>query len=242
MLSRKQERINDLKAVLVPCAAVVGTLAYLIFIEPDLGSATMLVLVAGVMTFAAGLHWKYIVAGGVVGAAGLGIGIATAPYRWERVRAWWAIWSDPAAADSLGSNFQLDQSLVAIGSGGLTGVGLGQGQAKALYVPASHTDFIFSVIGEELGLLGTGLLLVAFLVIFWRGLRAAVQAPDRFGFYIALGITSLIVLQAMTNMAVCLGLLPTKGLPLPLISYGGSSLLASMIALGLLFNVSQHSN
>jgi len=227
--------------VLAPCGVVVLTLAWLIYIEPDLGSSAMLVLVAGVMIFAAGLHWKYITIGGVTALAALVIGVVATPYRWERVRAWLAIWSDPAS-EALGANFQLDQSLLAIGSGGLTGAGLGQGYQKAFYVPASHTDFIFSVIGEELGLIGTSVLVVAFLLIFWRGMRAAVRAPDRFGYYLALGVTSLIVFQALTNMAVCLGLLPTKGLPLPLISYGGSSLLASMTALGLLFNVSQHSN
>jgi cell division protein FtsW len=142
----------------------------------------------------------------------------------------------------LGASFQLNQSLIAVGSGGLTGAGLGQGHQKAFYIPAAHTDFIFSVIGEELGLIGTATLLLAFLLIFWRGLRAATRAPDRFGFYLALGISNLLVLQALVNMGVCLGLLPTKGLPLPFISYGGSSLMASMAATGLLLNVSQHSN
>jgi len=241
MLSRKERQVNDFWSVILPCAAVVGTLSGLILLEPDLGSALMLALVAGLMVFAAGLRWSYIGGAALGGVAIAGVAIAAAPYRLERVRAWWGIWSDPSA-DCLGANFQLDQSLVAIGSGGLWGVGFGQGQQKAFYVPASHTDFIFSVVGEELGLIGTVLLLAAFLLIFWRGMRAAVRAPDRFGFYVALGITGLVVLQALTNMAVCTGLLPTKGLPLPLISYGGSSLLASMLAVGLLLNVSQHSN
>ena len=122
------------------------------------------------------------------------------------------------------------------------GTGFGLGQQKAHYLPASHTDFIFSVIGEEFGLIGTVVMLLAFLVIFWRGIRTAMRVQDRFGFFLALGITHLIVLQALVNMCVCLGLLPTKGLPLPLISYGGSSLLISMTAMGLLLNVSQHSN
>lgn len=240
LLSRKAARVNA-AAVLVPSALVVGSLAVLVLVEPDLGSAAMLVLVAAVMTFVAGLRWKYI---GVAAAAGvvlLASAIVIAPYRWERVAGWWNVWTDPSA-ESRGANFQLDQSLLAIGAGGLVGVGLGQGQQKAFYVPASHTDFIFSVVGEELGLAGTLALLGAYLILFWRGLRAAVRAPDRFGFYLGMGLTCLLVLQALTNMAVCLGLLPTKGLPLPLISYGGSSLLASMIALGTLINISQHSN
>ena len=111
-----------------------------------------------------------------------------------------------------------------------------------MYIPAPHNDFIFAVIGEELGLFGTLLVLAAFLLLFWRGLRAAVRAPDRFGFYLALGVTTLLVLQALVHMGVCVGLLPTKGLTLPMISYGGSSLLATMIGVGLLLNVSQHSN
>jgi cell division protein FtsW len=121
-------------------------------------------------------------------------------------------------------------------------VGFGQGQQKAFFLPAAHTDFIFSVVGEELGLVGTVLLVAAVAILFWRGLRAAVAAPDRFGFYVALGGTSLIVLQSLIHIGVCAGLLPTKGLPFPFLSYGGSSLIASFVAVGLILNVSQHSN
>ncbi|HKQ59743.1 MAG TPA: putative lipid II flippase FtsW [Candidatus Polarisedimenticolaceae bacterium] len=236
MLSRKEEQIDDVWSVHGPCLAVIGTMATLVVIEPDLGSAVMLVLVAGVMIFVAGLRWKYVLV--VLGLCALGLvaSLLAQPYRLERIRAF----LDPSA-DALGSSFQLSQSLIAVGSGGLAGVGLGQGQQKAYYIPAAHTDFIFSVIGEELGLIGTVLLLGAFLTLFWRGMRTARRAPDRFGFYVALGLTSMLVLQALLNMGVCVGLLPTKGLPLPFISYGGSSLLASMIATGLLLNVSQHS-
>jgi cell division protein FtsW len=242
MLSRKEDRVNDPWSVPIPCMAVVGTLAFLIVVEPDLGSGVLLVAVACLMTFIAGLRWRYVGALCAVGAVGFAAGVVAEPYRLQRVVAWLRILSDPSSADAQGANFQLLQSLIAVGRGGVTGVGLGQGQQKAFFVPASHTDFIFSIIGEELGFLGSMALLVTFLLIFWRGLRAAVKAPDRFGFYLALGITCLLVTQALTNMCVCLGLLPTKGLPLPLISYGGSSLLASMAGLGLLFNVSQHSN
>ena len=142
----------------------------------------------------------------------------------------------------LGTNFQLNQSLIALGSGGLTGAGLGQGQQKAYYLYGAHTDFIYSVTGEEFGIIGTIGILLTFLVIFWRGVRAAWRAPDRFGFYLALGVTSMIVIQAFVNIGVCVGFLPTKGLPLPLVSYGGSSLVVSMTAIGVLLNVSQHSN
>lgn len=237
MLSRKEDQINDFWRVPLPCLGVVGTLALLVVVEPDLGSAVMLVAVVCVMIFVAGLSFKAIGAVGLIGAVGFVIAVFAESYRVQRIKAF----LDPTW-DALGVNFQLNQSLIAIGSGGLHGVGLGQGQQKAYFLPAVHTDFIYSVIGEELGLIGTGLLLCAFLVIFWRGTRAAVRAPDRFGFYLALGITNLLVLQGLINMGVCLGLLPTKGLPLPFISYGGSSLVASMAATGLLLNVSQHSN
>lgn len=237
MLARKEERVNEFWTVPAPCMGIVGVMAFLILIEPDLGSAAILVLVACVMIFTAGLNLKYVGLVAGVGIAGLIGSVIAEPYRWTRIQAFF----NPAL-DAQGASFQLKQSLIALGNGGLTGAGLGHGYQKAFYLPAAHTDFIFSVIGEELGLLGTASLLLAFLVIFWRGMRAAHRAPDRFGFYLALGLTSLLVLQALTNMCVCLGLLPTKGLPLPFISYGGSSLLASMVATGLLLNVSQHSN
>jgi cell division protein FtsW len=237
LLSRREERVNDLWTVPVPCLTVTGSLAFLVVLEPDLGSAAMLVVVACLMLFVAGLNWRYllVLAGGA--ACALVVGILAKPYRLERVRAFF-----DRDADPLRGSFQLHQSLIAVGSGGLTGVGLGQGQQKAFYLPAAHTDFIFSVVGEEAGLVGCVTLVAAFLLLFWRGIRSALRAPDRFGFFLALGLTLLLVLQAMVNMAVCVGLLPTKGLPLPFISYGGSSLLASMLAMGILLNVSQHSN
>ena len=237
ILARKEERVNEFWTVPAPCMGIIGVMAFLILVEPDLGSAAILVLVACVMIFTAGLNVKYVGLVTGVGIAGLVGSVIAEPYRWTRIQAFF----NPAL-DAQGASFQLKQSLIALGNGGLTGAGLGHGYQKAFYLPAAHTDFIFSVIGEELGLLGTGGLLLAFLVIFWRGMRTAHRAPDRFGFYLALGLTSLLVLQALTNMCVCLGLLPTKGLPLPFISYGGSSLLASMVATGLLLNVSQHSN
>jgi cell division protein FtsW len=237
VLSRKQEQVNEFRLVGGPCLVAVGILAWLVLIEPDLGTAVLIVAVAGVMHFVAGLRWRTVGLVGALGILALAGGIFAQPYRLQRLKAF----IDPAS-DALGTNYQLNQSLIAIGSGGWSGVGLGQGQQKALYIPHSHTDFIFSVIGEELGLIGTAALLVAFMLIFWRGLRAASRAPDPFGFYLAVGLTCLLVIQALVNMAVCLGMLPTKGLSLPLISYGGSSMLASMMALGLLLNVSQHSN
>jgi cell division protein FtsW len=237
MLSKKEDRINEPATVLVPSLAVVGVLSALVLVEPDLGTVMMLAAVSFVMLFSAGLRWRYVGAAAALGIVVLAVGVALKPYRLERIKTF----LDPSV-DKLGASFQLNQSLIAVGSGGLTGTGLGQGRGKAFYIPAAHTDFIYSVIGEELGMLGTVGLLLAFLVVFWRGMRAATRAPDRFGFYLALGMTSLIVFQALINMGVCVGLLPTKGLPLPFISYGGSSLLASMAAIGLVLNVSLHSN
>lgn len=237
MLSRKEKQVNDFAAVLLPCLVTVGAAALLVVIEPDLGSGTMLVLVASTMLFAAGLRWTYVASFGLLALIGFAVSILAKPYRIERIRSY----LDPNL-EPLGSSFQLNQSLIAIGSGGLTGAGLGHSTAKAYYLPAAHTDFIFSVVGEELGLVGCSLLLTGFLVLYLRGMRTAVHAPDRFGFYLALGMTHLLVLQALVNICVCLGLLPTKGMPLPFISYGGSSLVASMLAMGLLLNVSKYSN
>ena len=236
VLSRKQEQVNDLWAVPLPSLLVVGTMALLIVVEPDLGSAVIPMAAAGVMLFVAGMRLRYAAAFAAVGAVGFTIAVIAEPYRIARVLNFTNPWSDP-----FDKGYQLCQSLIALGNGGLTGMGLGGGGQRALFLPAPHTDFIFSVIGEDFGLVGCLTVLGAFLLIFWRGLRAAMRAPDRFGFYLALGITSMLVLQGLINMSVCLGLVPTKGLPLPFISYGGSSLLISMAAMGLLMNVSLHS-
>lgn len=238
MLSRKGDQVNEPSAVALPCLAVVGTLSFLTAIEPDLGSAVMIAAVPFLMLFVAGLQLRYVIAAGALGVTGLAAAVVAEPWRLERIR---TVVFGPGQ-DALGSGFQLTQSLIAVGSGGIAGAGPGQGQQKALFLPAPHTDFIFSVIGEELGLIGTGVLLLAFLILFWRGMRTALRAPDRFGFFLALGLTNLIVLQALINMGVCIGVLPTKGIPLPFISYGGSSLLMTMIATGLLLNVSQYAD
>ncbi len=236
-LSRKEEQINEPWSVLVPCVVPVLGMAFLVAIEPDLGTAVMLAATAFVMLFVAGLRLKYVGLIAAVGLAAVLVLVLVEPYRIVRILTYF----NPSQ-DTQGAGFHLAQSRIAVGSGGLTGVGLGQGQQKAFYLPAAHTDFIYSVVGEELGLVGTTLLLAAFLVLFWRGLRTALRAPDRFGFYLALGATSLITIQGLVHMGVCLGILPTKGLTLPMVSYGGSSLVATTLAVGLLLNVSQQSN
>ncbi len=237
VLAKRETEVNNLRRVALPAALALGPMAFLIVIEPDLGSALMLAVTAFVMLFVAGLRWKYVGAVAGVGVACLVGAVIAEPYRMQRI----LTFLNPAE-DTRKAGFQLAQSLIALGSGGVTGTGWGQGQQKAFYLPAAHTDFLYSVVGEELGLLGTSLLLVTFALLFWRGMRAAAGAPDRFGYYLALGITTLVVFQGLIHMGVCLGLLPTKGLPLPFLSYGGSSLVATMAATGLLVSVSRHSN
>jgi len=158
-------------------------------------------------------------------------------WRLERLRVYLDPWQDPQ-----GRGFQAIQSLIAIGSGGVTGVGFAQGKQKLFFLPEPHTDFIFAVISEELGLIGALALIAVFGVILWRGLRAASNCPSGFGRLLAIGFTVMVVGQALVNMSVVVGLLPTKGIPLPLVSYGGSSLLMSLVAVGILLNITQHSS
>jgi cell division protein FtsW len=161
--------------------------------------------------------------------------LVSEPYRQRRLTAFLDPWADP-----LGAGFQIIQARIAVGSGGLTGRGLMEGVQKLFYLPEPHTDFIYAVIGEELGLIGATVILICFCLIAWRGLRIAARAEDRFGSLLALGLTTMIAVQAYVNMSVVLGLLPTKGIPLPLVSNGGSSLLVSLLGMGMLLNVSQH--
>jgi len=162
--------------------------------------------------------------------------LVSAPYRRRRLLAFWDPWADP-----LGDGFQIIQSLIAVGTGGVFGRGLMEGVQKLFYLPEPHTDFIFAVIGEELGLMGATGVLACFCLIGWRGLRISLRAQDSFGSLVALGITSMIVVQAFVNISVVLGLMPTKGIPLPLVSNGGSSMLMNLLAVGVLLNISQHS-
>ncbi len=163
--------------------------------------------------------------------------VISSPYRFRRLMTFWDPWADP-----LGDGFQIIQSLIAIGTGGLAGRGLMQGVQKLFYLPEPHTDFIYSVISEELGLIGAVLTLLCFCVIAWRGLRVAMSAPDPFGSFVALGLTTMVAVQAFVNISVVLSMMPTKGIPLPLVSSGGSSLLINLVGLGVLLNVSQHAS
>ena len=237
LLERRMHRINEIGYALVPIGIVLGVLVGLILIQPDFGTAMSLLVIAAVMVFAAGLNYVYIT--GVVLAAVplVGILVMGTGYRRRRVLAFLDPWQDP-----LGDGYQIIQSLIAVGTGGISGRGLMNGVQKLFYLPEPHTDFIYSVIAEELGLIGATAVLACFCVITWRGLRVALRAPDGFGSFLALGLTTMVAVQAFLNISVTLGLLPTKGIPLPFVSAGGSSLLINLVGMGILLNVSQHAS
>jgi cell division protein FtsW len=235
MLERRRHRINELGYSLLPIGIVVGGLAVLIVVEPDFGTSMSLLAVVGVMVFAAGFSYRYLFGGLLLMLPALYVVLMSADYRRRRLLIFLNPWSDPQ-----GDGFQIIQSLIAVGTGGVWGKGLMNGVQKLFYLPEPHTDFIYSVISEELGLIGATVVLLCFCVIAWRGIRTAMRAPDGFGAYLALGITMMVVLQAFFNISVVLGLVPTKGIPLPLVSNGGSSLLINLLAVGVLLNISQH--
>ena len=237
LLERRMQRINDLGYALVPIAVLVMCLVGLILVEPDFGTAMSLALIAGVMVFAAGLDYTVIVGAALVLVPTIGILVLSSPYRRRRFSTFLNPWEDP-----LGGGFQIIQSLIAVGTGGVFGKGLMNGVQKLFFLPEPHTDFIYSVISEELGLIGATVVLACFCVITWRGLLVALRAPDRFGAFLALGLTTMIAIQAFVNISVVLGLMPTKGIPLPFVSAGGSSLLINLLGMGVLLNVSQHAS
>ena len=235
MLERRMHRINDLSYSLTPIAIVAGLLCTLIVLQPDYGTSISLLLIVAMMVFAAGLHYRYILGAGLLATPVLAWVMLSADYRIRRLTAFLDPWADP-----LGSGFQIIQSQIAVGTGHIFGRGLMGGVQKLFYLPEPHTDFIFAVIGEELGLVGTTAIVICFAIIAWRGMHIATRAEDGFGSFIAIGLTTMIAFQALVNMSVVLGLMPTKGIPLPLVSNGGSSLLISLLAIGILLNISQH--
>ena len=235
MLERRMHRIDDLSYSLLPIGLILGLVVALILLQPDFGTSISLALVVAVMVFAAGLHYRYFVGLALVALPAIYIVLVSAPYRRRRLLAFWNPWADP-----LGDGFQIIQSLVAVGTGGVFGRGLMAGGQKLFYLPEPHTDFIYAVISEELGLVGATAILICFCVIAWRGLRIAARAEDMFGSFVALGLTTMIAAQAFVNISVVLGLMPTKGIPLPLVSFGGSSLLINLLGMGVLLNISQH--
>lgn len=235
-LARREDRINELATTLLPLACVLCLFAGLILLGRDFGTATMVLLVGFGMIFVAGVAWRHIALISIPLVPAIMVFGFSAAYRRDRVFAF----LNPEA-DPLGKGFQALQSLIALGTGGIGGLGIGNGRQKLFFLPQPHTDFIFSIVGEELGFLGAILLICAFAFLVWRGFRVARYCDDRFAFYAALGLTLMIALQALINMSVALCLLPTKGIGLPLVSYGGSSLIASLVAIGILLNLSQQS-
>lgn len=233
-IDRKPGRI-DQRQVLVPALGATALLAGLVVLQPDLGTAVMLAAGAALLLFLAGLSWRWVFAGLALAAPALCYLALSARYRRERL----LTFLDPER-DPLGSGFQALQSLIAVGSGGIAGLGPGKSLQKLYFLPYSHSDFIYSIVAEELGMIGALGVVLLFVLLLWRGLRAGWRAPDALGRYLAWGLTSIIVLQALFNISVATALLPTKGIPLPYLSYGGSSLVVSLVAAGVLLNVSQH--
>ncbi len=225
---------DDFLQTILPAVGPILLFVLLIVLQPDLGTSVDIVLVATAILFVAGLSWKWLVVGGAAALPVLYLLISHVSYRQARLMAF----LNPDA-DPLGSGFQLLQSLIAVGSGGFTGVGLMESKQKLFYLPEAHTDFIYAVICEELGFIGAVLVITLFGIYAWRGLRAAFTAPDSFGRLLALGITAMVLSQALINFVVVLGMVPTKGIPLPFVSYGGSSLLVMLLATGVLLNISQ---
>jgi cell division protein FtsW len=234
LIEKKEERVNEL-SFLIPAGFFTVLTAALILLEPDMGTAVLLCATFFLMIFLAGLSWRYIVAAlALVPPVLIGL-VMMEPYRRARL----FTFLDPER-DPLGNGFQALQSLIAVGSGGIFGLGPGKSVQKMFFLPHPESDFIYSIVAEELGMIGALALAAAFGVLAWRGLRAGAKAPDAFGRYLGWGLTGVLVMQALINVSVTIALLPTKGIPLPFISYGGSSLVVTLCICGVLLNVSQH--
>jgi cell division protein FtsW len=238
-LTKRQDEIGDLKRTVLPSLLILGLLGALVFREPDLGTTIVLCAIFSVVFFSAGAKLTHLAP---IAAGLLMVGVAAlvfAPWRMQRLVAFIDPCSQENAADT---GYQVCQSLYAIGSGGVFGLGFAQSQQKLFYLPYPYSDFIFSVVGEELGLIGTLAVLLGFGLLLWRGARAAMSAPDRFGNLLGIGLVTGIVVQALFNISVVTSILPAKGIPLPFISYGGSSVLVTMAAVGLLLSISRYAS
>jgi cell division protein FtsW len=233
-LSKKRERIRSFSVGFLPHALMAGLLMLLCLEQPDFGSAVMIGLLTFVMLFAAGAKTGYILLAVLTTAPVAWALVASSPYRMRRIQAFLEPFEHRYDV-----GYQIAESLMSFGAGGATGVGIGDSRQKLFFLPEAHTDFISAIIGEELGFVGILLLVAAFTLVVVRGLRAAYRAVDDYGTWLAVGITMFVGLQAFTNLAVAMGMLPTKGLVLPFISYGGSSLLVNCAAVGILLNVSR---
>jgi cell division protein FtsW len=233
-LENRTRSMDDLRNTLIPAVIPTAVFVGLIVFQPDLGTAIACAAITGCILFVAGLRMRYLGYAFLASLLPLYFLIFHVAYRRDRILAFLDPYSDPQ-----GRGFHIIQSLIAVSTGGLTGVGLMEGKEKLFYLPEPHTDFIFSVLGEELGLVGCLLVVLLFATLLWRGIRTALHTQDMFGRFLAVGITSMVVVQAFINISVVLGLMPTKGIPLPLISYGGSSLFITLACVGGLLNVSK---
>ncbi len=233
-LARKPHRASHFWDGFLPPILILGAMCLLIVKQPDLGSSVLLASITILMLFVAGARPAHIMALGALALPLVYFLIVRVPYRLARILAFLDPWQD-----SQGIGFQLTQSQIALGSGGLFGVGLGQSVQKLFYLPAAHTDFIFSIIGEELGLAGTLGFIILYIIFIWQGARLASRVTDPFGHYLAIGIVAMLGLQTVVNIGVSIGAIPTKGLPLPFVSYGGSALVFNMMAVGFLLNISR---
>jgi len=234
-LERRAGREGDFWRTFAPAVLVTGVLALLVVAEPDLGTAMMLAVICAVTLFTAGARLKHMALAAAPALAGVAGLLLFVPWRLKRMVTFLDPWADPQ-----GAGYQVVQSLLAVGSGGVNGVGFTEGRQKMFFLPFAYSDFIFAVVSEELGLFGGLGVLALFGLFLWRGMRAALRAPDRFGMLLGVGIVTGIVAQALFNMSVVLSMLPTKGIPLPFISYGGSSLVPTLFSVGVLLNISQH--
>ncbi|MGD0744088.1 MAG: putative lipid II flippase FtsW [Verrucomicrobiota bacterium] len=232
---RYQRQMQNWRRGIVFSGMLIALVLGLIFVEPDRGTTILLAAVSGSLLLVAGVRWKHILIPASAGAAGLAVSILYDPMRLKRIFSWWDL-----EQHKEGAGYQAYQAMIALGSGGWTGLGLGNGRQKLGFVPEHHTDFIFSIIGEELGLMATLLVVAAFVVVAICGIYIALNSRDAFGCLLALGVTLLISLQAAINIGVVTSALPNKGLPLPFISYGGSNLLAMLTCVGLLFSIARH--
>jgi cell division protein FtsW len=235
-LSKRGQKLRHVAYGLVPFAVVLGLLCGLIMLEPDMGTAVMLALIGAVVFVVAGADLKQAGLAGLLSGGIFFLFARLSPYRWARMTSF----LDPWNTVPVDAGYHLRHNLMAIGSGGMFGIGLGQGRQKFYWLPSPHTDSIFAVIGEELGLLGCVLIIGMFVWIAWRGYQIALRAPDRYGLLLGVGVTTWLAFQGFLNMAVVAGLLPFSGLTLPFVSYGGSSLAVCMTATGLLLNLSCH--
>lgn len=234
VISRKGNCIKNFFAGFVPAMMVLGIVVGLVLLEPDLGTAVTISVITLILLFVGGARWTHILTFLLASIPALYILIFSASYRRRRIMAFLNPW-----ADKRGVGFQIIQSFIALGSGGLIGVGLGQSRQKLFYLPASHTDFIFSIIGEELGFLGTACIIALFTLFLWQGMKIVFKTVGAFEKILSLGIVSVIAFEAIINIGVTAGAFPTKGLPLPFISYGGSGLVFHLMAIGLLLNVAK---